>query len=340
MATGAPALFRGSLIAGLAVLVLVVAGAFQAALGTYRPPSELSASGPQSIRVGATIVSAFELTLMNLAPQVDVRLARTGWHLALKFYDDPFKALKDLDDLKVDAALVPLDNAYAVYAGVAGAPFKSTHIRLLAPVFKEVVYVLARPSAGVTSLKALEGKKVAVPPAGTGQMFTVEKVLKLAGVDTGKVRFVHAKLTEGLAKLLDGEVDAAVYPSGWPDPLILGVAEKAKLTLVGMTKEEAQRLRSGAISQMGGVYYVDRLTRADAPFIPEGVEIRVAWTWAVLVSSALVQTEKAQALAQASLQVLVANAKLLPGLSEVKSLEDLQALILAMPLRPHAAVVR
>ncbi len=77
-----------------------------------------------------------------------------------------------------------LDNGNRLLEGLVDiAPMQETAISgerlsMVAPLFHEVLYVLARPDSGIHSMKDLAGKRVAVGPVGSGSLATAELILE------------------------------------------------------------------------------------------------------------------------------------------------------------------
>lgn len=107
-------------------------------------------------------------------------------------------------------------------------------VRIMFPLYNEEVHVLARKDIG--SLKALEGKRVAVGKKDSGTYLTSSLMLDILSVKQGERLAINPD--EALPKLLAGEIDALFYVAGAPAALFASAdIDPAKFHLVPVTEE-------------------------------------------------------------------------------------------------------
>ncbi len=120
---------------------------------------------------------------------------------------------------ELDLALANADMAYFAFHGEA--PFKTPMPDLramfmgLAP---GVVQYVVLADSGITSIRDLAGKRVAVGPQGNSSGLLFAKVLAHFGVDIGSVTRSYVSFSDGVSELLDGHVDMAIVQAGLPAP--------------------------------------------------------------------------------------------------------------------------
>ncbi len=85
-------------------------------------------------------------------------------------------------------------------------------LRMVFPFYQEEVHILAR--GNILSLKDLNGKRVAIGQAGSGNMLTSVNLFALAGIRPAKM--LQIAPPEGVVAVLAGDVDAAVFIGGKP----------------------------------------------------------------------------------------------------------------------------
>lgn len=88
-------------------------------------------------------------------------------------------------------------------------------VRIMFPLYNEEVHVLAR--TGITSLKGLDGKRVAIGVKDSGTFLTASLILDILQVEAAER--VPLNPDQALPKLQAGEIDAFFYVAGAPASL-------------------------------------------------------------------------------------------------------------------------
>lgn len=119
----------------------------------------------------------------------------------------------------------------AYFAMVGSQPFTTEHknirgfINGMAP---GVVHYAVLESSGITSLKDLVGKRIAVGPQGNSTSLFLEKVLNLMGYSWKDITPSYLSFSEGMQALADGKVAMAIASAGPPVSAVQELAASGK----------------------------------------------------------------------------------------------------------------
>lgn len=136
------------------------------------------------------------------------------------FFDDEGLDVKVINGKTGTEALAAMigGSTQITYAGpgtVLPAIGQGQGLRILPPYGSPRITIVASEASGVTTLKGLEGKRLAVPTRGSSLELIYRAVFKEFGVDADKVTFVGTGLTAPtVAALLNDQVDSAVLATG------------------------------------------------------------------------------------------------------------------------------
>jgi TRAP transporter TAXI family solute receptor len=134
-------------------------------------------------------------------------------------------------------ALVNLGPAYEAWNGTASfAPgVRYDRLRALAPMYETPFHLIALRAGGITSIKALEGKRVGVGPAkGPGEVF-FRGLIERLGV---RCTLVNAAPDAHAKQLASGEIDAFWFGAGLPVPAFKQLSDSADAVVFGLTEDE------------------------------------------------------------------------------------------------------
>ena len=133
----------------------------------------------------------------------------------------------------------------------------------VARVYENYLQVIVRDSAPVHRLADLQGQRVSIGPAGSGAAVTSEVLFEAAGL-RGRVDMLRYRLSDGLARLADGSLDALVWSGGVPTPAIaeLDAAMPLRMLDIGPLAAPMSRLA-------GYPYVVRRVPTGD--YVPPGI---------------------------------------------------------------------
>lgn len=95
-------------------------------------------------------------------------------------------------------------------------------LRVIYPFYHAEIHVLAKTS--LSNMGDLNGKKIVVGLQGGGTSFTAQNLFKTLQINPTKV---YLPFSDGVEKLLKGEVDAVMYVAGKPVPLFNNLSSLA-----------------------------------------------------------------------------------------------------------------
>lgn len=145
---------------------------------------------------------------------------------------------------QIDLGFTLAVSAYEAYhAGIdGGAPMEE--LRIVAPLYPNVVHVLAREGAGIDGVGDLAGRRVSVGSPGSGTEQTARQILAAHGLTYDDVETRFLTFRESAAALRDGAIDAAILSVGYPAAAVLEATSTGGARLLGVGPEAMERLTS------------------------------------------------------------------------------------------------
>ena len=137
-------------------------------------------------------------------------------------------------------------------------PFKDkTHpkfaeIRALFPIPALTMHLVASADRGVNSWTDLAGKSLLLGKGSFGAT-EGEKYLGLLGVKD-KVKLVDVELSNAVAALKNGQIDAFVTAGSWPAPNVVEAAASTAVVVVGLTDDQIKLTKRDALTIPAGTY--------------------------------------------------------------------------------------
>ncbi len=125
---------------------------------------------------------------------------------------------------KIELAIISSHVGYDAYMG-KGAFKEKIPLRILAPLNRDVTYIVCLEGKGINSVKDLKGKRVSTGvPASSGEIMTL-KILEAYGIDPNKdIKRERLSASEAAGSLKDGKIDAFFWTGGIPGATILDLA--------------------------------------------------------------------------------------------------------------------
>ena len=115
-------------------------------------------------------------------------------------------------------------------------------LRVVAPVYPNLIHVLVREGAGIGSLAELRGARLSVGSAGSGTEQTSREILASQGLDYDDVDEEYLSFSESAAALKDGALDAAILSVGYPAAAVLEATTAGGVALLALTPDEVDAL--------------------------------------------------------------------------------------------------
>jgi len=149
--------------------------------------------------------------------------------------------------------LIRLDNDEAdiglVQGGIAGSRPES-NVKSLASLYFEPLWVFERSGLELGYISELEGRTVAIGPDGSGSQALALQILKASGVDEGNTQLAPMEIQEAAAKLLAGEVDAAMFVASPESNLLAELLRDENIQLMSMRRHLSYRARYRFLSSV------------------------------------------------------------------------------------------
>jgi ABC-type nitrate/sulfonate/bicarbonate transport system substrate-binding protein len=172
-------------------------------VGLFAAPAIVRAADePIVIRVGALKL------IHSIAPYFYDRFVPAGYKVEVIPFETPADCKNAVVTKSIDFGTFGV--AVAVLSSAAGEPMV-----LIASTCNRGMAIIAKKDAGITSIKDLKGKRVAVFPGTTQEVFFLER-LRMEGMSIRDVEPVRVSFSEMHIALARGDVDA--YVGAEPGP--------------------------------------------------------------------------------------------------------------------------
>jgi len=122
-----------------------------------------------------------------------------------------------------------------------GTPFQE--LRVVAPLYPNVVHVLVPRGSGVHSLGDLAGARVSVGAAGSGTEEVARQLLEVYDLTYDDIDARFLTFSESSASLRDGAIDAAIISVGYPAAAVLEATTTGGARLLSIEADRAAALR-------------------------------------------------------------------------------------------------
>jgi TRAP-type uncharacterized transport system substrate-binding protein len=237
------------------------------------PPPQAKAASVQNAekddRAGVIMIAAGEVegTDARIASDIAAEVDRPDMRVLPVLSRNSLEVLRELSSSPViDVALAHSD---ALDQAKADDPALATQIGYIARLFDEEVYVLAGP--GLTNIHQLDGKKVAIGVAGSGDAVTAGNLFGRLGIHP---QLANEDTQPALAALGAGKIDAVVIVAGKPAPALLAASAPG-----------VHMLSVPYDASLQEQYYPATLTHTDYPnLIPPGGRIDTIAVGTLLVA--------------------------------------------------------
>lgn len=142
-----------------------------------------------------------------------------------------------------DLALVFADVTYMAFVGrLPGSSEAFERLRGIAVLELTPVHFVVRRDSGVSHVRDLRGRHVAVGPPGSGTALTAELVLRAFGINPSDVHTEALPFNEAARRLVDGTLDAMFDTATYPTEAV-GMTAAAGARLLPLTGPPIDRLR-------------------------------------------------------------------------------------------------
>lgn len=144
---------------------------------------------------------------------------------------------------QIDMGFALAVSAYEAFHGGAdyGEPFGA--LRVVAPLYANMIHVLVPRGSNATSLGDLAGTRISVGAAGSGTEEVARQLLGAYGLDYEDVDARFLTFSETAASLRDGAVDGAIISVGYPAAAVLEATTTGGARLLPIEPERVALLQ-------------------------------------------------------------------------------------------------
>lgn len=216
---------------GLPIVLLAVAG-FALAWSYVEP------APPQKITISAGAQGG---AYYEFAQRYSEILAESEIELVVLESAGSIENLVRLEDDEADLALVQ-----GGLAGVADAQ----HVKSLASLFFEPLWIFERSGLEFEYLSDLVGLRVAIGPDGSGSQALARQILAASGVNEQNTELIPLRADEAAQRLYAGEVDAALFVAAPESDLLADLLGDEQIHLMSMRRHLSYRARYRFLSSV------------------------------------------------------------------------------------------
>ena len=135
---------------------------------------------------------------------------------------------------EIDLAFSLAVTIWGAFRGSDEYPDPVEGLRVLAPLYPNMIHVMVAPGAGVTSVPDLAGKRVATGPPGSGTEQISRQLLAAHGLTYDDVDERFLSFAESSSALKDRAIDAAIISVGFPASSVLDATTTGGIQLIGI----------------------------------------------------------------------------------------------------------
>lgn len=138
-------------------------------------------------------------------------------------------SVENIDNLLKGVVLLSLAQSDKQYQAIEGkAEWKGQpkqELRFLCSFHSEAVALVATEASGIRTLKDLQGKRVSIGPAGSGQHYNAIQALSAAGINwQSGITASELSAADSAAALQEGKLDAFFFTAGQPNGILTAAA--------------------------------------------------------------------------------------------------------------------
>ena len=137
--------------------------------------------------------------------------------------------------LRLDADLIDLGFMASNWIGRArrgDAPFEGPiKIRMVAPANSGAMFFIVRDDSGISNVRDLKGKRVAIGPEGSGMVQHIKTIFGVLGISFDDFQPVYLSFEEGGKALEAGDVDAQ-WQCPYPNKVMRDISERMDVRVI------------------------------------------------------------------------------------------------------------
>jgi hypothetical protein len=177
---------------------------------------------------------------------------------------------------QIDLGFCLAVSIYEAFHGGGGQAPPFEGLRVVAPLYPNLVHILVRRSSRAASLADLVGARISVGSAGSGTEQVARQVFEAYGLGYEDVQIRYLSFAESAAALMDGAIDAAIISVGHPAAAVLEATTTGGARLLPMDEASVARLR-----ERYPYYSPGRIPAGAYPGVAEDVTTVAMMNWIV-----------------------------------------------------------
>lgn len=150
-------------------------------------------------------------------------------------------------------------------------------LRVAAPLYPNLIHIMVRAGAEISSLSDLRNKRVSVGSPGSGTEQTSRQILASQGLDYDDIDERFLTFSESAAALKDRAIDAAILSVGYPAGAVLEGTTTGGVRLLELSEEEV-----AAITRAYPYYDAARVPPGIYPGVDAPVRTVAMMNWLVV----------------------------------------------------------
>jgi TRAP transporter TAXI family solute receptor len=145
---------------------------------------------------------------------------------------------------EVDIAITSNNLASAAVAGVGPYAGDAMDLKAIGALHPSILHMVVMADSPIQTFDDLEGKRVAIGPAGGGTLGFLGNILPVHGMTMDDFTPSFLSYSDGFCQLSDGNVDAALALSGFPASAVMQAAAGGEIRMIGFTAEALAQILS------------------------------------------------------------------------------------------------
>jgi len=139
---------------------------------------------------------------------------------------------------------IGITNANFAYFACQGTdPYKEKYsLAALGSLHSSILHIVVLDKSNITSIADLEGKRIAVGPAGGAPISMLKDIFSVYGMSFDSIKPSYLSYEDGMMALKDGTVDVALATAGYPTSAVMQIANTDKIRFVEIDTEKLEEL--------------------------------------------------------------------------------------------------
>ncbi len=181
-----------------------------------------------------------------------------------------------LRESQIDMGFALAVSVYEAFQGGEDYETPFSELRVLAPLYANLIHVLVPRGSEAGSLADLRGGRISVGSAGSGTEQVARQILAAFDLTYEDVDARYLTFSESAASLRDGAIDAAIISVGYPAAAVLEATTTGGARLLPVERQRVEALRA-----QYPYYSVGRIPTGAYPGVEEDIPTIAMMNWVV-----------------------------------------------------------